>query len=617
MAKMKRTKNPADGQPGSGGIRAAIDPELEFSYAAGGAVEPSMDQRMLNYYQGKSNPFGATPGTPGTPGTTPGGITLSFGGGTTGTTPGGTQTPGGLTLSFGAPTTPQPTAPKSDYEIAKENYDKYMALQKPGVDAYNKSVGLRQGGPVRGPGGPRDDKIPARLSNGEYVLPAAVVEALGGSGVLDDLVRRMSGREPGGEMKGGVLHAESGAPANSAIDEYNRRGFWGNLGAALTSNGMQGGGRTDPAPAPDEFTNGPFETTKYRWGRGNYLGAAASAVPETLASMVHGLVGPNAGGMGVLGGGRDAQEPATSMAAGVRNAKPTASATPAAPTPANTANPYAGVDADMSNAGPGSRTYYAEGPAPQGQPTTMEIMQKQLANFQQMNRNGVDPNVAYLQQQAMYRDQDAATRQEEFQKRFDKLFSDMRYGLRNSPHKLASAAPLLMNAYAQNMAALRGDTTPMQELSRYMTTGMQGDKHMQAAQQAAAAQAAQHLQGLQMQGANAQALEKLRQEDPTHKAQGLMYQGHAKAFERPPQPHDPAKVIEQLISARGIKGVDTAKIDAALSQVINGAAQQYGGGQGQVAPPAAAIEALRQQPEQAAAFDQKYGRGASKQYLGG
>lgn len=35
------------------------------------------------------------------------------------------------------------------------------------------------GGKVVGPGGPRDDVIPARLSNGEYVIPAPVVKKLG------------------------------------------------------------------------------------------------------------------------------------------------------------------------------------------------------------------------------------------------------------------------------------------------------------------------------------------------------------------------------------------------------------------------------------------------------
>jgi hypothetical protein len=43
-------------------------------------------------------------------------------------------------------------------------------------------------GPVSGPGGPVDDKIPAMLSNGEYVLPADTVKK-SGKGKLDKLVK--------------------------------------------------------------------------------------------------------------------------------------------------------------------------------------------------------------------------------------------------------------------------------------------------------------------------------------------------------------------------------------------------------------------------------------------
>lgn len=41
------------------------------------------------------------------------------------------------------------------------------------------SARMAEGGSVRGPGGPVDDKIPALLSNGEYVVPADVVKAKG------------------------------------------------------------------------------------------------------------------------------------------------------------------------------------------------------------------------------------------------------------------------------------------------------------------------------------------------------------------------------------------------------------------------------------------------------
>jgi len=56
-----------------------------------------------------------------------------------------------------------------------------------GSEAGSKAIaGLADGGKVhrgkgavRGPGGPVDDKIPAMLSNGEYVLPADTVKAIG------------------------------------------------------------------------------------------------------------------------------------------------------------------------------------------------------------------------------------------------------------------------------------------------------------------------------------------------------------------------------------------------------------------------------------------------------
>lgn len=60
------------------------------------------------------------------------------------------------------------------------------AFYKYGADGGEVPRGLKYadgvhvgGGSVRGPGGPVDDKIPAMLSNGEYVLPADTVKAVG------------------------------------------------------------------------------------------------------------------------------------------------------------------------------------------------------------------------------------------------------------------------------------------------------------------------------------------------------------------------------------------------------------------------------------------------------
>jgi hypothetical protein len=47
------------------------------------------------------------------------------------------------------------------------------------MDARERAAGLMDGGPVHGPGGPREDAIPAMLSNGEHVFDAASVNAMG------------------------------------------------------------------------------------------------------------------------------------------------------------------------------------------------------------------------------------------------------------------------------------------------------------------------------------------------------------------------------------------------------------------------------------------------------
>lgn len=85
-------------------------------------------------------------------------------------------------------------------------------LGKVGVGSKIPNVGLPKGfasgGPVRGPGTSKSDSIPARLSNGEHVLTADDVSALGGhAGVMR--LRKSGGRKTA-MMKNGVAHASLG-----------------------------------------------------------------------------------------------------------------------------------------------------------------------------------------------------------------------------------------------------------------------------------------------------------------------------------------------------------------------------------------------------------------------
>jgi hypothetical protein len=67
-----------------------------------------------------------------------------------------------------------------------------------------RRLGLRRGGKVTGPGGPEEDKIDARLSNGEYVLPAKTTATIGVP-VLDEIVRATNdGKEPAGSFRTGM-----------------------------------------------------------------------------------------------------------------------------------------------------------------------------------------------------------------------------------------------------------------------------------------------------------------------------------------------------------------------------------------------------------------------------
>jgi hypothetical protein len=51
--------------------------------------------------------------------------------------------------------------------------------------------GLEKRGMVRGPGGPKDDKIPAMLSNGEFVFTAKAVDNAGGPSAMYNLMNKL------------------------------------------------------------------------------------------------------------------------------------------------------------------------------------------------------------------------------------------------------------------------------------------------------------------------------------------------------------------------------------------------------------------------------------------
>lgn len=81
--------------------------------------------------------------------------------------------------------------PRNQYtgDITKYGYGPSFNFFDP-----RQMVQMAEGGSVRGPGGPKDDKIPAMLSDGEFVIPTDVVNALGngnndrGAGALHQMM---------------------------------------------------------------------------------------------------------------------------------------------------------------------------------------------------------------------------------------------------------------------------------------------------------------------------------------------------------------------------------------------------------------------------------------------
>lgn len=95
------------------------------------------------------------------------------------------------------------------------------------MDGGSVRKNMESGGKVSGPGGPREDKVPAWLSDGEYVLPAKTVKAMGGAAALDPVVKATNdGREPTPRMEGGAAKAASGGlgvAVGAGVDEYTRQ----------------------------------------------------------------------------------------------------------------------------------------------------------------------------------------------------------------------------------------------------------------------------------------------------------------------------------------------------------------------------------------------------------
>ena len=74
-------------------------------------------------------------------------------------------------------------------------------------------------GQISGPGGPKDDLVPAMLSDGEFVIPADVVSHLGngnsdaGAKVLDGMMTNVRKSRTGNPKQGKQINPNKFLPA--------------------------------------------------------------------------------------------------------------------------------------------------------------------------------------------------------------------------------------------------------------------------------------------------------------------------------------------------------------------------------------------------------------------
>lgn len=167
------------------------------------------------------------------------------------------------------------------------------ALRRPEhpVSVYFPDTGQRfpaRSGPVRGPGGPTDDKVPAMLSDGEYVLPADTVKAVG----VDKLnALRDATHTPTGKAK-----YQQGLRRYSDGDYVYRVDTKGN--AIPTSNAPGGRAMIPAGPVPAAPLPGAPGSAAYRFVNAQTTPApSAPSAPSATKSAIR------IGGAGLAAGG--------------------------------------------------------------------------------------------------------------------------------------------------------------------------------------------------------------------------------------------------------------------------------------------------------------------------
>lgn len=119
------------------------------------------------------------------------------------------QKPGLMARIFGGSPAPAPApavvvAPAPVAPTIVENLANRRSTLREAANYADGKVPTHVGpGVVNGPGGPREDKVPAMLSDEEAVLPAKTVQAMGGPDAVEHLIQVTTGKSPARTLSAG------------------------------------------------------------------------------------------------------------------------------------------------------------------------------------------------------------------------------------------------------------------------------------------------------------------------------------------------------------------------------------------------------------------------------
>lgn len=316
-------------------------PSVSGSPTAGSGQSQSATQSAATASPTAQPAQPATPAAPAAP-AQPKGLSISN----------GMDSGGGLQITNGFDS-PAPAAPAP--QAAAPATPQQPTQQQPQKFARGRVPNALINGIVRGEGGPTEDKVPAKVSPDEAILPAKTVQALGGPAAIKALIERTNdGQPPESEVKDGGKYAvgyngmydtpniykQDNDKLRQAVDQNffpSTRASYENASRETSSaansgntayavgRALRGGAEAAGSVPIDIYNAGKSVVSSAK----SLAGSAADAVAPSLSSFWSGLSGRS-----TAAPAQPQPQPQDSSVSPVAEPQPSAAASPLAQTPA-------------------------------------------------------------------------------------------------------------------------------------------------------------------------------------------------------------------------------------------------------------------------------------------